>query len=403
MYIHGGSWQTGSKNHPIPPFVRYLAMHKWVVVCINHRLAPTSPYPTHLQDCKRALRWIHQNIHHYGGDKQFVFVSGTQSGGHLASMMAFTANDPFYQKGFETLDTSVQGVVVVNGILDVCDYKGIWGRKGGFPSWFARRIAGLSGGAGSEIKANVSETSGDKKEEGTAPAADTDAVAKPVETVKKDNNKGSKKNQPAVFGTEEEMDFLRMSSPVLLLKYLEIEKRKSTAIHPAQVAAVLSNGGNVDAAAGATSTSPSTSSAAAPASSTTGGFRGKMRSRAFSSASIGTLMEKFISTSRYMTAATSSNNNNNPFGSANSLDDLASKPFVIVPAEQLPPFLVFHGSVDSLVPVSHVRDFVSSFKKVAKNGMTYIEFPVSYCKTISNFSFYFHYVKKPATTHLITS
>ncbi|KAJ3413392.1 hypothetical protein HDV05_008103 [Chytridiales sp. JEL 0842] len=338
VYIHGGSWQTGSKEYPIPPFVRYLARQKWVVVSVNYRMAPTSPYPTHLQDVKRAIRWVHHNIHHYGGDKQFIFVSGTQSGGHLAAMTALTANDPFYQKGFEELDTSVQGCVVVNGILDVCDYKGIWGRNGKFPSWFARRIAGLSGGIGIENSSKV-----DKDSELTASPTDEKAPSSmPVVEAPKVSKKPSKKEKkPVVFGTEEEMDFLRMSSPILLLKYLEMEKRKSTALNTG-AAPVL--------------TSPKTEKKN-PLSALSV-FRGRMRDRAFSQSSAGLMMEKIVTAS--------------PKEGSDS-----TKPSVVVPADQLPPFLIFHGSVDSLVPVSHVRDFVSTFKKVTKSIITYIEFPTA--------------------------
>lgn len=37
----------------------------------------------------------------------------------MASMAAFTANEPEYQPGFELVDTAVQGVITFNGVLDV--------------------------------------------------------------------------------------------------------------------------------------------------------------------------------------------------------------------------------------------------------------------------------------------
>jgi acetyl esterase/lipase len=44
---------------------------------------------------------------------------GDSAGGHLAAMASLTENDPKYQVGFEEVDTSVQGVVSISGVLDI--------------------------------------------------------------------------------------------------------------------------------------------------------------------------------------------------------------------------------------------------------------------------------------------
>jgi len=43
----------------------------------------------------------------FGGDPARVAVTGGSAGGHLAALVALTANDPAFQPGFETVDTSV--------------------------------------------------------------------------------------------------------------------------------------------------------------------------------------------------------------------------------------------------------------------------------------------------------
>jgi acetyl esterase/lipase len=45
-------------------------------VSVNYRLAPKTHYPAQLIDVKRALRWVKQNIEHFGGDSKFIAVGG---------------------------------------------------------------------------------------------------------------------------------------------------------------------------------------------------------------------------------------------------------------------------------------------------------------------------------------
>ncbi|KAF9127975.1 hypothetical protein BGW39_005451 [Mortierella sp. 14UC] len=120
MYIHGGGWTSGSKGL-LGPLVTEMIAQNWIVVAINHRLKCKEGYPTQLIDCKRALRWIKDEVQTYGGDPHNVVVAGDSSGGQLAAMLALTPNDPQYQPGFEDVDTSVQGCLVQSAKLDLVD------------------------------------------------------------------------------------------------------------------------------------------------------------------------------------------------------------------------------------------------------------------------------------------
>jgi acetyl esterase/lipase len=105
-------------------------------------------FPDHLIDCKLALRWIRENITEYGGDPDFVVVTGGSAGGHLAALLALTPNDPEFQPGFEGADTSVTACVPFYGVYDLAevfdprDRAGAHGERVG--RWFARRIAGAT-------------------------------------------------------------------------------------------------------------------------------------------------------------------------------------------------------------------------------------------------------------------
>ncbi len=118
VYIHGGAWITGDKRQQGIPLMHELAQRGWVCVAINYRLSPRAIWPAHIVDCKRAVAWVRQHIGEYGGDPNFIAVSGGSAGGHLSSLLALTPNDATWQPGFEDLDTSVDACVPFYGVYD---------------------------------------------------------------------------------------------------------------------------------------------------------------------------------------------------------------------------------------------------------------------------------------------
>jgi len=119
--IHGGGWMMGSKNEQALPLMNQLAEMGWVCVTVDYRLSPHATFPEHLIDCKRGLAWVKQNIAEYGGDPNFIAVTGGSAGGHLCALMGLTQNDPEYQPGFEEADTSVQCCLPYYGVYDFAD------------------------------------------------------------------------------------------------------------------------------------------------------------------------------------------------------------------------------------------------------------------------------------------
>ncbi len=130
LQIHGGAWILGSKNEQGIPLMRHLASRGWVCVSANYRLSPRATFPDHLIDCKRAVQWIREHGAEYGANPDFVVVTGGSAGGHLAALVALTANDPAYQPGFERADTSVAGCVAFYGVYDFTNRSGYWLHKG---------------------------------------------------------------------------------------------------------------------------------------------------------------------------------------------------------------------------------------------------------------------------------
>ncbi len=118
LQVPGGAWMVGSKRQQAYPLMSHLAELGWVCVAINYRLSPRSTWPDHIVDVKRALAWVKEHIAEYGGDPDWVAITGGSAGGHLSSLAALTPNDPQFQPGFEDADTSVRAAVPFYGLYD---------------------------------------------------------------------------------------------------------------------------------------------------------------------------------------------------------------------------------------------------------------------------------------------
>ncbi|MEB3021914.1 alpha/beta hydrolase [[Mycobacterium] crassicus] len=118
LQVPGGAWMVGSKRGQAHPLMSHLVERGWVCVSINYRLSPRSTWPDHIVDVKRALAWTKAHIADYGGDPDWVAITGGSAGGHLCALTALTAGDPRFQPGFADADTSVRAAVPFYGIYD---------------------------------------------------------------------------------------------------------------------------------------------------------------------------------------------------------------------------------------------------------------------------------------------
>jgi acetyl esterase/lipase len=134
LQIHGGSWVMGDKREQGWPLLSHLAANGWVCFNLNYRLSPGATFPDHLIDLKAGLAWIREHAAEYDIDPDFIAVTGGSAGGHLAALMALTANDPEYQPGFENADTSLQAAVPIYGVYDFTSRLGI----NRLPFWYRR-------------------------------------------------------------------------------------------------------------------------------------------------------------------------------------------------------------------------------------------------------------------------
>ncbi len=124
IQVHGGAWMIGNKEQQGIPLLSHLTERGWVCVSINYRLSPRATWPDHIVDVKRAIAWTKANIGRFGGDPNFIAITGGSAGGHLSSLAALSANDARFQPGFEEVDTSVQAAVPMYGVYDFTNRDG---------------------------------------------------------------------------------------------------------------------------------------------------------------------------------------------------------------------------------------------------------------------------------------
>lgn len=125
IYLHSGGYRSGSKRLGSAELLRRLAAHGWVTISANYRLRPRAGFDEHMEDTKRVIAWARTHATELGADPDTVVLAGGSAGAHLEVIAAQTQNDPTYQPGFETVDTSVSAVIGLYGW-----YGGYYGKGG---------------------------------------------------------------------------------------------------------------------------------------------------------------------------------------------------------------------------------------------------------------------------------
>lgn len=119
VQIPGGAWTMNDKRGQAYAQMARMVDLGWICVAVNYRRSPRHSWPAHIVDIKRALAWVRRNISDYGGDPDFIALTGGSAGGHLCALTALTADQPVLQPGFEDTDTNVQAAVPYYGVYDL--------------------------------------------------------------------------------------------------------------------------------------------------------------------------------------------------------------------------------------------------------------------------------------------
>ena len=116
LFVPGGAWVHGSRILQGYALMSHLVEQGWVCLSIDYRVSPHHRWPRHIHDVKAAVAWARANVDRFGGDRDFVAVAGCSAGGHLASLVGLTHDDPDFHHDLPAdADTSVDAVVGIYG------------------------------------------------------------------------------------------------------------------------------------------------------------------------------------------------------------------------------------------------------------------------------------------------
>ena len=119
VWIHGGGFTGGSKTSGYTRLMRFV-QRGYFGVTIDYRFATEKPFPTQLQDCKCAIRFLRAHAKEYNLDPDRIGVWGGSAGGNLVAMLGVTGGVKEFEGdgGWEKESSRVQAVVDYFGMTD---------------------------------------------------------------------------------------------------------------------------------------------------------------------------------------------------------------------------------------------------------------------------------------------
>ncbi len=91
IYLHGGAWRSGAtaqEAYLAESFVKHGA--NFINVEFNNVLETKGDLFAMVEQCRRAVGWIHKNAASYGGNPDALYLSGFSSGSHLGGCVVIT-------------------------------------------------------------------------------------------------------------------------------------------------------------------------------------------------------------------------------------------------------------------------------------------------------------------------
>jgi acetyl esterase len=93
LFIHGGGWITGNfENHQ--RLLRDLVLGSGQIgVFVEYTPLPEARFPTQLEQCYAALKWVAQHAKELGADGNRIAVAGNSVGGNMSAALSLMSKD----------------------------------------------------------------------------------------------------------------------------------------------------------------------------------------------------------------------------------------------------------------------------------------------------------------------
>ncbi|MGB8521474.1 MAG: alpha/beta hydrolase [Candidatus Acidiferrales bacterium] len=114
VFIHGGYWQELSKNESLFAAADCVA-NGIAFAAINYTLAPKAGVETIVDQCRRAVAWLHGQAGALGFHRDRLYLSGSSAGAHLAAMLLLKG----WQHTAGVTDNAIAGAILLSGVYDI--------------------------------------------------------------------------------------------------------------------------------------------------------------------------------------------------------------------------------------------------------------------------------------------
>ncbi len=119
VYLHGPGWVFGSRQTH-DRLLRELAVGaRAAVVFPEYRLSPEAKYPTAIEECYMAVKWVAEHGREHGLDAERLAVAGDSVGGNMAAVVTLLSRE----RGGPDIQLQLLFYPVTDAAFDTASYN----------------------------------------------------------------------------------------------------------------------------------------------------------------------------------------------------------------------------------------------------------------------------------------